>query len=79
VFISGYPGDALDHGALFLQKPFAPAMLLAKITEVLRVQGAMPNSQSADANGVDRRVNAQSVTQGHFKWVRVALAARKPG
>jgi len=51
MFISGYSGDTLDDGAFFLQKPFAPATLLAKITEVLGTRETMLNSQSADAIG----------------------------
>jgi DNA-binding response OmpR family regulator len=66
MFISGYPADTLDHGALFLQKPFAPAMLLAKITEVLGARKAILNSQSANAIG-DRRANAASITQTRRK------------
>lgn len=51
MFISGYSADTLDPGARFLQKPFAPAMLLAKITEVLDAREATLNSQSAKAIG----------------------------
>jgi len=41
VYISGYPEDAIAHhgvlepGRVFLQKPFSPATLLAKVREVL--------------------------------------------
>jgi signal transduction histidine kinase/CheY-like chemotaxis protein len=41
IYMSGYPGDAfqgekaLDAEASFLQKPFAPIMLIAKVREVL--------------------------------------------
>ena len=51
LFISGYSGDTLDHDALFLQKPFAPATLLGRITEVLGMRETMLNSQSAKAIG----------------------------
>ena len=51
MFISGYPADTLGHDAPFLQKPFAPAMLLAKITEVVGAREAMLNSHPANAIG----------------------------
>ena len=35
IYISGYPGDTPAGGDSFLQKPFTPASLTAKVREVL--------------------------------------------
>jgi CheY-like chemotaxis protein len=51
LFVSGYSGDALLHrgaienGTAFLQKPFTPAALRAKVTELLAKRAA-PISQT---------------------------------
>jgi two-component system, cell cycle sensor histidine kinase and response regulator CckA len=53
IFMSGYPGDtfhgkkALDAGASFLQKPFAPITLIAKVREVLDARAQNDTSQGS--------------------------------
>jgi CheY-like chemotaxis protein len=53
IFMSGYPGDsfhgekALGEDASFLQKPFAPVLLIAKVREVLDRRKPADSSHSA--------------------------------
>ena len=42
LFISGYAGDEVDFDDPFLQKPFTPVTLLARVADILRASEAPP-------------------------------------
>jgi two-component system cell cycle sensor histidine kinase/response regulator CckA len=42
LFISGYAGDEVDFDGPFLQKPFTPDTLLARVADILQASEAPP-------------------------------------
>src|ERR1051326_8120674 len=42
LFISGYAGDEIDFDGPFLQKPFTPDSLLARVADILQASEAPP-------------------------------------
>jgi two-component system, cell cycle sensor histidine kinase and response regulator CckA len=46
LFISGYAGDEVDFDGPFLQKPFTPVTLLARVADVLQASEAPPGFAS---------------------------------
>lgn len=42
LFISGYAGDEVDFDGPFLQKPFTPVTLLARVADILHASEAPP-------------------------------------
>lgn len=46
LFISAYAGDGVDFEGPFLQKPFTPDTLLARVADILHMSGAPPTLAS---------------------------------
>jgi two-component system, cell cycle sensor histidine kinase and response regulator CckA len=46
LFISAHPGDEVDFDGPFLQKPFTPDTLLARVADILHASEALPTFAS---------------------------------
>ncbi len=63
LFISGYSEDALDTGDCFLQKPFTPITLVARVNDILQASEA-PRGFALSSEGV-KRDNRLGRVAGH--------------
>ena len=50
LFISAYPADMLEQNVSFLQKPFTPGALIARVAEILSDTEARLRIQGADSS-----------------------------